>query len=84
MQKLQKELEDVQLTIIMGKYAIEYELNHPKQNLTELVQEYKSFLPSKIVLPHPSPRNNIWLSKNRYFEKDIVPVLQKRVHEILG
>ncbi len=84
MVKLQKELEGVQLTIIIGAYAIKYELHNPKQNLTELVQEYKSFLPSRIVLPHPSPRNNIWLSKNKYFEEDIVPVLQNRIHEILG
>jgi uracil-DNA glycosylase len=84
MAKLQKELEDVQLTIIVGKYAIKYELDNPKKDLTQLVQEFKTFLPSRIALPHPSPRNNIWLSKNKYFEKDIVPVLQKRVHQVLS
>jgi len=85
MVNLQKELEgSLQFTIIIGAYAIKYELHNPKQDLTELVQEYKSFLPSRIVLPHPSPRNNIWLSKHKYFEEDIVPVLQNRIHEILG
>jgi uracil-DNA glycosylase len=84
MEKLQKGLTNLQFTIIVGEYAIKYELHNPKQDLTELVQEYKTFLPSRIILPHPSPRNNIWLSKNKYFEEDIVPVLQQRVKAVLG
>ena len=34
-------------------------------------------------LPHPSPRNNIWLSKNRWFENEVVPVLRERVASVL-
>jgi uracil-DNA glycosylase len=35
-------------------------------------------------LPHPSPRNNIWLSKNPWFEEEVVPVLRERVAEVLS
>ena len=36
-----------------------------------------------IPLPHPSPRNNLWLQRNSWFEKELVPVLQTRVSEAL-
>ena len=36
-----------------------------------------------IPLPHPSPRNNLWLKRNPWFEKDLIPVLQTRVSEAL-
>ena len=32
---------------------------------------------------HPSPRNNIWLRKNPWFEADVVPRLQARVRELM-
>ncbi|NMU87463.1 uracil-DNA glycosylase family protein, partial [Vibrio parahaemolyticus] len=34
-------------------------------------------------LPHPSPRNTLWLKKNPWFESDVVPYLKKRVHSML-
>jgi hypothetical protein len=36
-----------------------------------------------IPLPHPSPRNNIWLKKNPWFELEVVPELQRQVKVIL-
>jgi uracil-DNA glycosylase len=58
-------LPNVQLTIVVGKYAQAYHLPHTKrQTLTELVKSWREYWPSHLVLPHPSPRNNIWLKKN--------------------
>ncbi|MGH8704055.1 MAG: uracil-DNA glycosylase family protein, partial [Burkholderiales bacterium] len=37
------------------------------------------FLP----LPHPSPRNKLWLKKNPWFEKEVIPALRRRVREML-
>jgi uracil-DNA glycosylase len=37
-----------------------------------------------VPLPHPSPRNNIWLSKNPWFEETLIPRLRVRVAEVLG
>ena len=36
-----------------------------------------------IALPHPSPRNNRWLLRNPWFERDRVPALRARVPAIL-
>jgi uracil-DNA glycosylase len=36
-----------------------------------------------LPLPHPSPRNNLWLKANPWFERDLVPVLQERIRAIL-
>jgi len=81
MQLLEK-LKHVELTIILGKYAIEWHLQS-KDPITELAMRWQHLLKSdKIVLPHPSPRNNIWLKKNSWFEEDVIPVLQNRIKMI--
>ena len=36
-----------------------------------------------VPLPHPSPRNNMWLSRNPWFEKEVLPALQKCVSKTL-
>jgi uracil-DNA glycosylase len=35
-------------------------------------------------LPHPSPRNNIWLKKNPWFQREVLPTLRKRVQLALA
>ncbi|MCI0748988.1 MAG: uracil-DNA glycosylase family protein, partial [Nevskiales bacterium] len=52
-------------------------------SLTEIVQAWRKHWPHTIALPHPSPRNNLWLKRNPWFEKELVPLLQARVSEIL-
>ncbi len=83
MELLVQKMNNIELTLIIGKYALDYCLNNSKQNLTESIKQNESFLPSKIVLPHPSPRNNIWLSKNKWFEDDVIVKIQKRISEIV-
>jgi uracil-DNA glycosylase len=39
--------------------------------------------PEYFVLPHPSSSNKIWLKKNPWYEKNLVPKSEKRVREIL-
>ncbi len=76
-------LEKVELTIILGKYAINWHL-YSTASITELAQQWQSLLKSKqLVLPHPSPRNNIWLKRNNWFETTVIPVLQSKVNRIL-
>jgi uracil-DNA glycosylase len=41
--------------------------------LTENVRAWGDYGPNLLPLPHPSPRNNIWLWKNPWFEAEIVP-----------
>lgn len=76
-------LNSVELTIILGKYAIEWHL-HSKAPITELASLWPNFLAkNQIVLPHPSPRNNIWLKKNQWFETKVIPQLQRRIKTII-
>jgi len=54
-----------------------------KKNLTETVRAYKDYLPKYLPLPHPSPRNRFWLTKNPWFNKEVIPELQKKVKELI-
>ena len=53
-------------------------------NLTETVARWADYLPDRIVMPHPSPRNRHWLTKNPWFEADTLPALRARVAQVLG
>ena len=81
---LLKQLPNLELTIVIGKYAHDYHLNgKQKDNLTKTVQAWKEYAPSIIPLPHPSPRNNIWLKKNPWFSADLLPELKEKVSSAL-
>lgn len=77
-------IEHVELVLLIGKYAQDYYLkNNLNRNLTETVRNYKDFLPNYFVLPHPSPRNNIWQAKNEWFKYEVLPELELLVSGIL-
>ena len=77
-------MPNLELIILVGKYAQDYYLeNEKQQNLTETVFNYKQYLPRYFPIVHPSPLNFRWHSKNPWFIKEVVPELQKRVKEIL-
>ena len=78
-------MPNVELVLLIGMYAQNYYLkDKAKRTLTETVDNYPEYLPSYFVLPHPSPRNRFWLTKNPWFERNVIPELQKRVAEILN
>jgi uracil-DNA glycosylase len=56
--------------------------NAPK-GVTETVKSWDTFPETVLPLPHPSPRTNIWLKKNPWFDEEIVPVLRQRVKAAL-
>ncbi len=79
-----KYLDGVELTLLIGKYAQEYYLKKSlKRNLTETVKNFNEYLPEFLVLPHPSPRNNIWMKKNPWFAEEVLPVLKSTVASVL-
>ncbi len=81
---LLKEMKQVKLILLIGKYAQDYHLpTTNKQTLTKRVQNYKSYLPHYFVLPHPSPRNNIWQAKNKWFPKEVLPHLKETIAQVL-
>ncbi|MCB4957775.1 uracil-DNA glycosylase family protein [Streptococcus mutans] len=77
-------LPDIQLTILIGNYAQKYYL-HQKSSvkLTDTVVHYKKYLPDYFPLVHPSPRNQIWMSKHPWFEAQVVPDLKKIIQQII-
>ncbi len=84
-QLLWDKMPNVELILLIGMYAQNYYLkDKAKRTLTETVNNYETYLPNYFTLPHPSPRNRFWLTKNPWFEKFVIPELQNRVHKILS
>ena len=78
MEPILDKLPHRRLTLLIGQYSQDWFLKGAKKNtLTETVKNWKEYHPEYFVLPHPSPRNNIWLKKNPWFEKKLVPKLKK-------
>jgi uracil-DNA glycosylase len=77
-------LKRLQLTLVIGQYAQAYHLPDEGATLTETVQAWRRNWPRVLPLPHPSPRNNIWLKRNPWFEQEVLPVLRARVVEVLA
>jgi uracil-DNA glycosylase len=71
-------LTEVKLTLVIGQYAQAYHLDQEGASLTDTVRAWRARWPDVIPLPHPSPRNNIWLRRNAWFEKDVLPALRRR------
>ena len=59
-------------------------LPNERGSLTQTVQAWQNHWPSVLPLPHPSPRNNLWLRRNPWFERDLLPMLRARVAEVLA
>lgn len=76
-------LPNVQLTLVIGQYAQAWHLESPKRNLTETVRHWTDYGDNIIPLPHPSPRNNIWLAKNPWFASELLPTLREQVASLL-
>jgi len=79
-------LPRIRLTLLIGQYAQRYHLgSKQKKNLTETVKAWREFLQDGMIpLPHPSPRNNIWLRKNEWFETDVLSTLQSKVRGLVN
>lgn len=78
------QLPNLQLSLVIGQYAQAYHLPDGTGNVTESVQAWRMFWPKLVPLPHPSPRNNLWLKRNPWFEKELIPALRQRVSQVLA
>ena len=73
-------LSNVRLTLLVGSYAQAFYLKERrKKTLGETVRAYRDYLPEFFPLPHPSWRNLLWLKRNPWFAKNVIPVLRRRV-----
>ena len=81
---LLQHLGRIELTLVIGQYAQSWHLPNTQQNLTETVRGWKACAPALFPLPHPSPRNNLWLKKNPWFSEELLPELKRSVQQVLG
>jgi uracil-DNA glycosylase len=78
-----QQLKEIRLTLVIGQYAHKWHLPRAQKNLTETVRAWQEYAPTVFPLPHPSPRNNIWLKKNPWFADSLLPALGDAVQAAL-
>lgn len=82
--RLRAALEHVELTLLVGRYAQNYNLaDRRHKTMTETVRHWKDYLPEFIPTPHPSWRTTAWLKKNPWFAAEVLPELRRRVARLL-
>ncbi|MDN3608804.1 uracil-DNA glycosylase family protein [Vibrio ostreicida] len=82
--KVLAELPNITMTLLVGQYAQNYYLADKPKTLTETVFEWRRWAPRYLPLPHPSPRNTLWIKRNPWFEAQVVPFIREHVHSHLG
>jgi uracil-DNA glycosylase len=83
--RLLQAMPHIELTLVIGQYAMAWHLpDAATSNLTQTVRAWREHGSAVLPLPHPSPRNNIWLKANPWFALEVVPALQARVGSIIS
>lgn len=76
------QLKRVQLRVFVGQYPLRRYLPDRFDSLTEAVRGFAELLPDSIALPHPSPRNQMWVARNPWFERETLPALRAAIHKL--
>jgi uracil-DNA glycosylase len=77
-------LPAIRLTLAIGQYAQAWHMKDSRRaTLTANVMAWREHWPAMLPLPHPSPRNNIWLRRNAWFEAEVIPELRREVRRLL-
>lgn len=83
-QRLLAQLPQIELTLVIGQYALAWHLPQAaRQGVTAAVRDWQRHWPQQLVLPHPSPRNNGWLTRHPWFEAELLPRVRERVAQLL-
>jgi uracil-DNA glycosylase len=77
-------LRNLRLILAIGQYAVRYHVPDANGPLTEIVASWRRYWPAAVPFPHPSPRNNLWLRRNPWFERDVLPAVRQRVRVLIG
>ena len=74
----------IELILLVGQYAQAHYLGDRRRaTLAETVRTWRDYGPRFLPLPHPSPRNTLWLRRNAWFGTDVLPHLRRRVAGLL-
>lgn len=78
-------LPELRLTLMVGRYAHLHYLDAKRETLEQTVRRWREHLPrGYFPLPHPSPRNTLWLKQRPWFDAEIVPALREALAAALG
>ncbi|MGI8851733.1 MAG: uracil-DNA glycosylase family protein [Methyloceanibacter sp.] len=87
--KLFASLPEIALVLAVGSYAQNWHLgDEAGASLQDTMLGWRRYLkgrrrPRILPLPHPSWRNNAWLTRNPWFEAELLPVLRREVRKLL-
>ena len=78
-------MPNVRLTVLVGAYAVRRYLHlKNSDSLTTVVRDYDAYIGRGFFpLVHPSPRNQLWMSRNPWFEAETLPALKAQVNAAL-
>ena len=77
-------LPEVRLTLLVGQHAqAAYLPKALRPSMTLAVRRYDEAPAGQFPLPHPAWRSRLWISKNPWFETEVLPVLRARVSAAL-
>jgi uracil-DNA glycosylase len=90
-ERLLARLPNLELVLLVGQYAQRWHLGASAvaKGLSETVSRWRDVYrsgdrPRLIPMPHPSWRNNAWLTRNPWFETELLPVLRADVARIVA
>lgn len=85
LERVLAEMPHIRLTLLVGAYAQRRFLPDARRaSLTDTVAAWRDFGPSRLPLPHPSPRNQGWFKHHPWLERELLPVLRTRVAAALA
>jgi uracil-DNA glycosylase len=73
----------------VGSYAQRWHIGGAAGvGMTATVARWRELLdadtrPRRVALPHPSWRNNAWLTANPWFERELLPRLRREIRQLL-
>lgn len=82
-------MPQLELVLAVGSYAHLWHLGAPAgAGMTAAVKRWREQLeadarPRRVALPHPSWRNNAWLTANPWFEAELLPRLRREIRQLL-
>jgi uracil-DNA glycosylase len=82
-------LPQIELILAVGSYAQRFHLDAEEaKSLQATMLDWRKHLrrkarPCILPLPHPSWRNNAWLTRNPWFEDELLPVLRREVRKLI-
>lgn len=79
MDSILSHLKNLEKLILVGSYSTNHFLG--AGDLTQKIREHAVSDSHYVVLPHPSPRNNIWLRKNEWFEREALPLIRRKTRQ---